>query len=249
MHTKKTIMSLLVTTFLMSCSNNIPAEEKVITNSPTNPKVNQHQIKSKQKSPMPGDPTYRPIRADFTESIKPPSGSLFDPQRAIGLYQLNVHYKVGDMILVKLEEKTSAKKSLDYKLDKNGRFTLDPVTLNAGPIHVSNNDLNAEYSQEKKFDSSAQSTQKNSLLGDITVYIREILPNGNLVVAGEKWITLNKGEEYLRFSGEIRANDIGIDNSVSSVKVGNRRIEFSGKGEQQKNQESSLLGKLFKILD
>ncbi len=249
MPTKKIITYSLVISFLTSCSSNITSEEKVITNSSTNPKTKQQQAIIQNKPPEPGNPNYRPIRANLSDPIKPPSGSLFDPNKSLGLYQPNVHYKIGDMILVKLEEKTAAKKSLNYKLDKNGHFILNPVTLKAGPINVDSNDLNAEYSQEKKFDSSAQSTQKNSLLGDITVYIREILPNGNFVVAGEKWITLNKGEEYLRFSGEIRANDIGINNSISSVKVGNRRIEFSGKGEQQSNQETSLLGKLFKILD
>lgn len=233
---------------LMSCSSAIPPEEEVITNSPTNPNVRQRQINN-NKVTQAGDATYRPIRASLVNNILPPSASLFNPQKAVGLYQPDVHYQIGDMILVKLEEKTLAKKSLNYKLDKKDQFTLEPVILNAGPIHVNNNDLNAEYDQKKKFGSSAQTMQNNSFLGDIIVYIREILPNGNLVVAGEKWITLNKGEEFIRFSGDIRARDINFDNSISSVKVGNRHIEFSGKGEQQENQDASLLSKFFSILN
>jgi len=178
-----------------------------------------------------------------------PSGSLFNPQRAIGLYQPASHYQVGDMILVQVEEKTSADKSVKFKTDKKGHFELQPVTFNAGPINIGDNDLNAEYEQEKDFDSSAQTKQKNSLRGDITVYVLEVLANGNLIVAGEKWITLNTGEEFIRFSGEIRVSDISIDNTISSVKIGNAHIEYSGVGEMQDNQDPSLLGKLFSILD
>lgn len=247
MHIKNHIL-LLLSCLLMSCSSSIPPEEDVITNSPTHPNVRQHLINS-NKGAQQGDATFRPIRASVISNVQPHSGSLFNPQKAIGLFKPTINYQIGDMILVMLEEKTVSKKSLSYKLDKKDEFTLEPVSLNAGPIHVNDDDLNADYEQKKKFRSSTQTTQKNSLLGDITVYIREILPNGNFVVSGEKWFTLNKGEEYIRLSGDIRKTDIAFNNTISSVKIGNRRIEFSGKGEQQENQNKSLLSQFFSILD
>jgi flagellar L-ring protein precursor FlgH len=79
------------------------------------------------------------------------------------------------------------------------------------------------------------------------VSVREKLPNGNLIIAGEKWIKLNKGDEFVRFSGEVRVSDIASDHSIDSILVGNSVIEISGKGEQQDNQEPSLLSKLLSI--
>ena len=121
--------------------------------------------------------------------------------------------------------------------------------LNAGPIAVDGSKLNAEFLQDNEFDASSQTKQNNSLNGDITVYVKEIAPNGNLLVAGEKWISLNSGDEFIRFSGEVRIADINQDNSIASVKVGNARIEYGGNGRLHNNQESSLIGKIFSILE
>jgi flagellar L-ring protein precursor FlgH len=232
-----------------ACSTTAPSDEEVIASSPTNPNVSQRAVEKKDTKPERGDPEFRPVRVDPFPAVKVPTGSLFDPDNLVGLYQRNNRYRVGDMVLVKLAEKTSSTKTLNYTRDKSGTFTLDPVTVNAGPLQIGDDDLSAEFDQENDFDSSAETKQDNSLEGDVTVYVLEVMPNGNLLVAGEKWMTLNKGEEYIRFSGEIRPSDIDNDNTVSSVKVGNSRIEYSGKGEQQENQESSILGKLFGILE
>lgn len=240
---------LALTCFLSACSSMTSLDEKAVENSPTHPKVSQRIAQIDAEEVTRGDPLYRPIPHRVNPAFNLPSGSLFNPKRAIGLYQPTNSYQVGDMILVKVEEKTSADKSLQFSSDKSGRFELMPVTLNAGPIQIGGNDLNAQYEQEKDFDSSASTQQNNSLKGDITVYVMEVKGNGNLLVAGEKWIALNTGEEYIRFSGEVRASDISNDNTISSVKVGNAHIEYSGVGEMKDNQEQSFLGKLFSVID
>ena len=234
---------------MASCAHNKPLDQQVVQDIPTHPKATQRPVSKKPADVKPGDPKYRPVRSSYVETVKLPTGSLFDENRALGLYQPASYYKIGDMILVQVEEKTTADKSLRFKTDKKGNFELKPVSLNAGPITVGGNDLAADYEQTKDFNSSAKTKQNNSLRGDITVYVLDIMPNGNLIVAGEKWITLNTGEEFIRFSGEIRVNDIDIDNTISSVKVGNAHIEYSGVGELHENQEASLLSKLFGILD
>lgn len=245
----KRFISLSVSLLVVACANNKPLDQQVVEDIPTHPKAVQRPVSKNAKDVTPGDPKYRPVRSNYVDTVKLPTGSLFDENRALGLYQPASYYKIGDMILVQVKEKTTADKSLRFKTDKKGNFELKPVSLNAGPIAVSGNDLTADYEQSKDFNSSAKTKQNNSLTGDITVYVLDIMPNGNLIVAGEKWITLNTGEEFIRFSGEIRVNDIDIDNTINSVKVGNAHIEYSGVGELHENQEASLLSKLFGILD
>jgi len=58
----------------------------------------------------------------------------------------------------------------------------------------------------------------------------EVLPNGNLVIRGEKQLTLNQGDEYVQLSGIIRSIDLGPDNKIVSSKVANARITYSGQG-------------------
>jgi len=68
------------------------------------------------------------------------------------------------------------------------------------------------------------------LAGNISVVVSEVLPNGNLVVRGEKWMTLNQGDEFIRITGIVRPQDIDPDNTVSSYLVANARIGYGGTG-------------------
>jgi flagellar L-ring protein precursor FlgH len=232
---------------LSACSQTPTVEQQVIADTSTSPLVNQRAVAVKSQEVMPNAPNYKPIHMENVEIVQVPTGSLFNSVNAGSLYQLHKNYHVGDMILIKLDESTSSKKSLDYTSDKSSNFILGPVSVNAGPIKVDEDDLNIEHSQENEVDSSSQTNQSNSLNGDITVYVLEILPNKNLIVAGEKWIKLNTGQEYVRFSGEIRTADIDASNTIISSKVGNSRIEYSGKGKLHNNQQNSMLDKLFAI--
>lgn len=222
-------------------------EEEVVASSPTNPQVEQRAISVTDEEPRPGHPDYTPVRAYPVERVRIPTGSLFNPDMAMGLYERHTHYKVGDMILVKLDEETLSEKSLDFNTDKSSSFDIDPLTLRVGGIVVDNDDLEVDHGQESEFNSSAQTKQSNSMQGSITVYVTGITPAGNLLVTGEKWITMNQGKEYIRFSGEVRKEDVDESNAVVSSKVGNALIEYSGTGELQDTQKRSVIDKLFAI--
>lgn len=242
----KTFIFFIVLT-LSACSQTPTIEHQVIEKIPTNPEVSQRAVTQENKEIMPNAPDYRPIRLENVDAIHVPTGSLFNSDNIVSLYQLHKKFSVGDMIMIELDESTSAKKSLKYQSDKSSKFELGPLSISAGTIQIDKDDLNIQHNQENEFDASASSKQSNTLNGSITVFVMEILPNRNLLVAGEKWIILNTGQEYIRFSGEIRTADIDVSNTISSAKVGNARIEYSGKGELHENQQDSMLDKLFAV--
>ncbi|MCL1090377.1 flagellar basal body L-ring protein FlgH [Shewanella profunda] len=236
-----TIYYLLLCLLLTACTT----VEKQEIKSPTKEDTIL-QVLTKEAGPVRGEPEYRPVRDGNLSQVQPVTGSIFNASDMRDIYQNNSRYEIGDMILVRLNEKISSEKSLSYQRDKSDQFELSP-DIKAGNIAINNDNLSADYKQEKSFDSSSASNHKNSLSGTITVSVREKLPNGNLIIAGEKWIKLNKGDEYVRFSGEVRVSDIAYDHSIDSILVGNSVIEVSGKGEQQDNQDTSLIGKLLNI--
>lgn len=241
------IHTLIAIFTLGGCAQTITEEEQVVLNSPTNPNVSQRAVSQVEDEPKPGHPRYSPPRAQPTPTLHVPTGSLFNPEQSIGLYERHANFKVGDMILVKLDEQTQSEKSLDFNTDKNTSFDLAPVTLKLGGIQVEGDDVEVEHEQDSEFASSAQTKQSNSMSGSITVYVTGITPAGNLLVTGEKWITMNRGKEYIRFSGEVRKKDVDESNTVLSSKVGNALIEYSGTGDLQDNQQPSVIGKLFSI--
>ena len=75
--------------------------------------------------------------------------------------------------------------------------------------------------------------------------VAEVYPNGNLFVRGEKWLTLNQGEEFVQISGIVRPVDISADNSVPSFKVADARITYSGKGTLADANQPGLLARIF----
>ena len=73
----------------------------------------------------------------------------------------------------------------------------------------------------------------------------DVLPSGLLVVQGEKWLTLNRGEEYVRIAGLVRPEDIAPDNTISSSRVANARIAYSGRGNLADANTMGWLAQLF----
>ena len=138
---------------------------------------------------------------------------------------------MGDIITIELAESTSASKKANTQSGKDNKLTMNTAMLGGVPVTVSPYDLSASLSQNGAFKGQAKADQSNSLQGNISVSVAKVLPNGNLLVRGEKWIMLNNGNEYIRITGMIRPEDVTTDNSVSSQKVANARIHYGGTGD------------------
>jgi flagellar L-ring protein precursor FlgH len=223
-------------------------EQEVVLDLPTNPDAQSVPIPkpADDEEVKQGDPRYSPVRDRSAEVIRVPTGSLFNQDQYSGLFSQKRQYNIGDMVQVLLEEEISANKQQSLNNDNNTKLNLDP-RVKAGFIKVDNEVLSIDHRQSSSFNSSSDSKQSNSLEGSINVFINEILANGNLVVSGEKWIKLNIGAEYIRVNGELRVEDISSDNTISSTKLGNPLIEYSGNGSPQENQEKSVIAKILSV--
>ena len=98
------------------------------------------------------------------------------------------------------------------------------MTINGTPILLNNID------DSTKFAGQGASAQSNSLTGFLTATVLRVLPNGNLLIAGEKQIGLNQGKEYVRVTGVIRPLDLAADDSIPSYRVASAHITYNGKG-------------------
>jgi len=135
-------------------------------------------------------------------------------------------FRVGDVVTVLLQETTQASKKAGTSFSKGSSVGMNPI----GVLGKSFGRTGIDVSADRSFQGDATSTQQNALSGAVTVIVQEVLPNGLLRVAGEKRLQLNQGEEYLRLAGYLRAADIDNDNQVSSLRVANARIAYSGQG-------------------
>ena len=153
------------------------------------------------------------------------SGGVFSND-ALSLTSDARAYRVGDVVTVILQETTQASKRAGTSFNKGSSVSVAPL----GALGKTFGKTGIDVSADRSFTGDSTSTQQNALSGALTVIVQEVLPNGLLRVAGEKTMTLNQGEEFVRLKGYVRAADVDADNQVSSLRVANARIAYSAKG-------------------
>jgi len=191
----------------------------------------------------PNDPAYAPVMPDYSAPSQSSTGAIYQPYQRVSYFVDRKARNVGDILTVNLVEKTTASKSADTEIDKSSNHSFTNPIL---PAPLTNTvDLGASVSGSSSTSGEAESDQSNSLSGNITVTVTDVLPNGVLRVRGEKWMTLNTGDEYIRISGMVRYEDISPENIVSSTKLADARITYSGTGSFANSNEPGWLSKFF----
>jgi flagellar L-ring protein precursor FlgH len=166
--------------------------------------------------------------------------SLFEDQRA---------RRVGDVLTIRLVERTNASKKASTSTKKDSTVDIaSPTLFGATPrAHYKCKDYTLQTGIEasREFGGSGDSSQSNSLSGSITVTVAEVLANGNLVVRGEKILSLNQGHEFVRVAGIVRPVDIAPDNSVLSTQVADAQISYGGEGVLEESNTKGWLARFF----
>lgn len=187
-------------------------------------------------TPKPNDPYYAPVLPRTPLPAAANNGSIYQAGFEQNLYGDRKAFRVGDIITITLNEKTQASKGANSQIDKTSKTSIGLTSLFGGglttnnPVGSGDLSLNAGYSGDRATNGASKSGQSNSLTGSITVTVADVLPNGIIAVRGEKWMTLNSGDELVRIAGLVRADDIATDNTVSSTRVADARITYSGTG-------------------
>lgn len=198
-----------------------------------------------QQAPQPNDPYYAPVLHPQPLPAAPTSGSLYSEHTAVGLYEDRKARRVGDILTIQLRESTTSSKSATTEVTKESDISI-PAAGTLGTLlgeHYS--ELATNLAAEREFSGGADADQRNRLQGDITVTVVDVYPNGTMAVRGEKWMTLNRGDEYIRISGLVRPQDVGPDNTIISTKIANARISYSGTGTLADSQQMGWLGRFF----
>ena len=112
------------------------------------------------------------------------------------------------------------------------------------PLSLLQKHATAEAKYSNKFDGNGESASKNDFKGTITVTVIEALPNGNLVVSGEKQIGINQGQEFIRLSGVVNPIHI-MGNTISSIQIADARVEYRANGYIDEAQTMGWLSRFF----
>lgn len=203
-------------------------------------------------SPAHDSTAYAPARPTTMSPPTPANGAIYQENFGIALFEDRKAQRTGDILTIVLVEKTAATKKASTNTSKGGKVAVDNPTILGIPFSFNapfNNplDLNLQtgVSSDQTFKGEGDSSLSNSLNGRISVTVTEVLANGNLIVKGEKLLTLNQGDEYVRFSGIVRSQDVRPDNTVSSTLVADAKIVYLGDGAVADANSMGLLSRFF----
>ena len=197
-----------------------------------------------------GDVRPYPAMAPIVPVVAPVAaatpGAIYQAGPGLSLYADRVARDVGDMVTITLVESTTAQTSASTQVAKNSEIGIAAPEIFGAPVTYNGRDiLSATASGERDFDGQGKSSQSNRLQGSVTVTVIQRLPNGNLVVQGQKNMRLNQGDELVQIQGIVRPADIAPNNTVPSSKVGEARIVYGGRGAIAQSNAMGWLGRFF----
>ncbi|MGV6859296.1 MAG: flagellar basal body L-ring protein FlgH [bacterium] len=190
--------------------------------------------------------SYAPPTPQRLPACASVNGSIYQCHNSRFLFEDLKARRVGDVLTVILQEKTDAQKKASTNTSKDTSVGITPPTLfgrgvTAGGTPI----LDTSIAANSKFTGGGDSSQSNSLSGNITVSVVQVLANGNLLVRGEKTLTLNRGSEVVRVSGVVRPSDVTPANEVYSTQIANAKITYSGEGMVADSSKAGWLTRFF----
>lgn len=193
----------------------------------------------------PGQPEYAPAAPVAMPPSANNTGSIYMAGHARPWFEDIKARQVGDLLTVILDEQTDASKQASTDIKKDNSTDIAAARLLGKDVTIGGNPLSAGLDSASDFSGESDSSQSNNLQGSITVTVAQVLPNGNLVIQGEKWIAINQGDEYVRLRGIVRPVDINPTNTVLSTQIANAQITYKGKGAAADSNAIGWLARFF----
>lgn len=213
---RKVLLSVLAGLVLSACT--------------TVPPTNVHQPMTARPAPRGENPA--------------PNGSIYQAGVSRTLFEDRRARYVGDTLTITITETTSASTASNTKASRSGSISASVPTVSGLP-GKSLQGLELSASSDITHDGKGDAAAKNAFTGSITVTVIEVLANGNLLVSGEKQVSVGAGTEYIRLSGVVNPYFINAANTISSTNVADARIEYKESGVISEAQVMGWLARFF----
>ena len=193
-------------------------------------------------------PTTPPPVAATPQPQGPATGSLFHAASYRPAFEDQRARLVGDVVTIAIKEEIDAKQNSTSNVGRNssteaGITALPLLSPKTAAKVADRTKIGAGY--ESTFEGKGDTLAKNDFKSNITAIVTDVLPNGHLVVAGEKQVGVNRSVDVLRFSGIVDPRRLQPGSVIDSRYVANVRVISRGLGEQAEAQAMGWLGRAF----
>ncbi len=195
---------------------------------------------------VPPTNVHQPMSARPAPKVdtRPATGSIYQAGASRTLFEDRRARYVGDTMHITITETTSASTKSNTNASKSGSISASVPTVSGLP-GKSLQGLSLEASSSNSLAGKGDAAANNVFTGTITVTVIEVLANGNLLVSGEKQVSVGAGTEYIRLSGVVNPYFINAANTIESTKVADARIEYKESGVISEAQVMGWLARFF----
>jgi flagellar L-ring protein precursor FlgH len=177
-------------------------------------------------------PQFEPVYPVVSEQVKVATGAIYVGRQSDSWFGKSRSFQVGDVITVLLNESSQATRTQNGTITRDSTNNMIPTGLSSWGAGVGG------LMKGIKMDGGSMSNkgtgaadQQASLTGSVAVAVVEVMPNGNLVLRGEKQRALTEGSEIIQVAGIIRPDDVSPSNTVQSKRLANAQIAYRGSGD------------------
>ena len=172
---------------------------------------------------------------------KNPPGNMFADTKA---------RKAGDLLTVQIDERAEVSKNSDRTLNKENNVDLgvDAFSIFGAKNDMASNLPAVKWDAKKDFKGEAEYKSSDTLTKRLTVTVKEVLPNANLLIEGRRQITTSGDETTMTITGIVRPEDIRADNSVPSELVADAKISYSGSGPADQTTSKGWFAKILDVI-
>ena len=166
-------------------------------------------------------------------------GSLWQEENGRAyLYEDMRAMRVGDILTIKIVEKHKGSKSADTSAERDSTIQNSLAGSAVGYVGIpgfrlggeARRGLGIDASSTNKFEGKGTTNREGTLTGTISSIVTDVLPNGDLRIAGRREVTVNSEKQLMTIAGIVRRVDVDTKNTVLSSAIADAKIEYSGLG-------------------
>jgi flagellar L-ring protein precursor FlgH len=181
---------------------------------------------------MTHSPQFEPVYPLIVDAARPATGAIYVGRQSDSWFGKGRNFQVGDVITVLLNESTQAARTQNANVSRESSNDVVPKGLQnygagLGGFMNGINMLGGKINNK----GTGAADQQASLSGSVAVSVVEVMPNGNLILRGEKQLALTEGSEVIQVAGIIRPDDVAPNNTVQSRRLANAQITYRGTGD------------------
>ncbi len=187
--------------------------------------------------------TFLPLCAHADSLFPGSSTAVPNSATATSLFSDTKARRVGDTLTILINENANAASQANTKTSKSESLNYGP---GFGPLlHLIKN---FGVSGSINDNAAAATNRTDTLTAQIAVVVKQVLPNGNLVVEGHRSVGINAETQNITLSGIVRPQDVTFSNTIQSSLVADAQIKFDGKGPVGDKQHEGIITRIFKVL-